>query len=593
MLNNKSNKFNNDLDGIVWITNQRVFVKNEKKDGMPPLINPCDEVKLLVNGLQFNHITSVSENDVIELKTSESEIDAEMHIEVKEDGLKAFLSYAPARIVKNFIEDSPPVNKLDVKVKQQTIETKSINAEQIKDFLKRSDIVYGIDDNIIEEICSKNTASTYLVAKGIAAVEPTDDTIEYYFNKDDTTTQFKPKVNESGNIDFKNISSYQTVRSGQIIAKIKKGIPGKPGKTVTGKPIPCGNSRKITILPSFSTKYDEKTGEIMATRSGRPAVQEKGDSVTFQIYDTITIDEVNMKTGNVHFKGDIEIKTNVCESMEVVAKRDILIKGNVDFASIYAGNNITIKGTAITSKINAAMSDIVAKDPAPLLQKLIKGIKELIANINEVYTSRVESDHYDSFSDLVRYLLNGRNRHLPMLIYEVMSSLRKGNYDIENEFILSLLKKTRSLMGNVSQLTDLNSLKRIVVEISDLASEKNPVAIKGNVTLNSAVNCDITALGNINVQGKGCINTKMTCGGKAIITGYIRGGQIYAEKGIEVNTSGTERGSRILLAVPEDSYIQIRSVYADTIVKVGGISHTFLSEKKAVRARIEDGKLVF
>ena len=203
-------------------------------------------------------------------------------------------------------------------------------------------------------------------------------------------------------------------------------------------------------------------------------MQEKGDSVTFQIYDTITIDEVNMKTGNVHFKGDIEIKTNVCESMEVVAKRDILIKGNVDFASIYAGNNITIKGTAITSKINAAMSDIVAKDPAPLLQKLIKGIKELIANINEVYTSRVESDHYDSFSDLVRYLLNGRNRHLPMLIYEVMSSLRKGNYDIENEFILSLLKKTRSLMGNVSQLTDLNSLKRIVVEISDLASEKIP-----------------------------------------------------------------------------------------------------------------------
>ena len=589
-MNYKSNKFNNDLDGRVWITNQRVFVKNEKKDGMPPLINPCDEVKLLVNGLQFNHITAVSENDVIELKTSESEIDVEMEIEVKDDGLKAFLSYAPARIVKNFIEDSPPVNKLDVKVRQQTIEIKSIKAEQIKDFLKRSDIVYGIDNSIIEEICSKNTAGTYLIAIGTAAVEPTDDIVEYYFSKDDDTMQYKPKVNESGNIDFKNISLYQTVGSGQIIAKIKKGKPGKP---VTGKPIAPGNARQITILPSFSTKYDEKTGAIMATRSGRPAVQEKGDSVTFQIYDTITIDEVNMKTGNVHFKGDVEIKTNVCESMEVVAKRDILIKGNVDFASIYSGNNITIKGTAITSKINAAMSDIVAKDPAPLLQKLTDGIKDLIDNINEIYPRGPNPAQNDSFSDLVRYLLNGKNRHLPMMIYEVMSSLRKGNYDIENEFILSLLKKTRSLMGNVSQLTDLNSLKRIVVEISDLASEKNPVVIKGNITLNSAVNCDITALGNINVQGKGCINTKMTCGGKAIITGYIRGGQIYAEKGIEINTSGTERGSKILLAVPENSYIQIRSVYADTIVKVGGISHTFLSEKKAVRARIEDGKLVF
>jgi uncharacterized protein (DUF342 family) len=188
LFNKNNNLNNNDLDGLVWITNRQVFVKNEKKGGMPPLINPCDEVKLLVNGLEFKHITAVSENDVIELKTSESEIDAEMNIEVKDDGLKAFFSYAPARIVKNFIEDSPPVNKLDVKVKQQTIEIKSIKAEQIKDFLKCSDIVYGIDDSIIEEICSKNTAGTYLISIGTAALEPTDDTIEYYFNTDDDTT---------------------------------------------------------------------------------------------------------------------------------------------------------------------------------------------------------------------------------------------------------------------------------------------------------------------------------------------------------------------------------------------------------------------
>ncbi len=54
MLNNKSNKFNNDLDGIVWITNQRVFVKNEKKDGMPPLINPCDEVNCWLTDCNSN-----------------------------------------------------------------------------------------------------------------------------------------------------------------------------------------------------------------------------------------------------------------------------------------------------------------------------------------------------------------------------------------------------------------------------------------------------------------------------------------------------------------------------------------------------------
>jgi len=49
----------------------------------------------------------------------------------------------------------------------------------------------------------------------------------------------------------------------------------------------------------------------------------------------------------------------------------------------------------------------------------------------------------------------------------------------------------------------------------------------------------------------------------------------------------------IQLSVPEDSYIQIRSVFPDTVIKVGGFSYTFLSEKKMVRARIEDGKLVY
>lgn len=593
LYNNKTNKFNNENDGLVWILNGRVFVNNEKKGGMPPLINPCEGVKLLINGLQYNHITAVSENDVIELQTFDFETDPEMDINVTEDGLKAYLFYAPSRIVKNIIVDSNPVNKLDIQVKQETIETKSIIAEQIIEFLKNSGIVYGLDNSIIDEICNKNTAGRYLIAKGIAAEAATDDIIEYYFNKDEDTIQNKPRANETGNIDFKNISTYQTVRSGQIIAKIEKGKPGKSGITVTGEPIVFENARVITIIPSFSTKYDEETGRITAIKSGRPAIQEKGDSVSFQVYDTITIDEVNMMTGNVYFKGDIEVKTNVRESMEVIAKRDILIKGNVDFASIYAGNNITIKGTVITSKINAAMSDVVAKDPAPLLQKLIDGIKELKEDIKEIYARGANIDQNDSFSDLVRYLLNGKDKHLPMLVYEVMNSLRKENYDIENEFILSLLKSTRSLMGNFSELSDLNSLNKIVLDITNLVSDKNTTAIKGNITINTAVNCDIMALGNISVLGKGCVNTKITCGGKAIITGYIRGGRIQAEKGIEINTAGSERGSKILLAVPESSYIQIRTVYTDTVIKVGGISHTFLSEKRMVRARIENGKLVF
>ncbi|MBP7177221.1 MAG: DUF342 domain-containing protein [Thermoclostridium sp.] len=575
------------LDGLVWIISGRVFVKNEMTNGMPPIINPCEGVLLFVNGQERNHLTTLRDTDEIELIATEYTINMEMSIEVSEDGLQAFLNYSPEKLIKNIIQDAYPINKLDVQVVQHTVETRNITVDQLTEFLKNSGIVYGIDHGVLEQICVKNAAGKFLVAEGLAAVNTEDDSIEYLFDNEEIT-DFAPKANDSGKIDYKNISVFQSVNVGQAIANVKKGKPGADGITVTGKTIPPQQANKITILPAFSINYDEDTGVVRANKPGRPFKQEKNNVISFQIYDYVSVEEVNMKTGNVHFKGDIEIKRNVCESMEVVAKQDIIIKGNTEFASIYAGNNITIKGTAISSKINAAMNDMVSKDPAPLLQKLTEGIDNLIWNMKQLQIDAPNT----SFPELVRQMLNDKNRQLPMIVYEVISALRKDNYDVEDNFILSLMKKTRSLMGNTSEIEDLKALFQISSDLKKLFSNKTSTPVKGSITLSSAINCEVTALGNIHVLGRGCVNSKLTSGGKVIVTGYVRGGQIRAEKGIEVNIAGSERGSKIFLAVPQDSYIQIRSAFTDTIVKVGGLSYTFLSEKKKVMARIEKGKLL-
>ena len=108
----------------------------------------------------------------------------------------------------------------------------------------------------------------------------------------------------------------------------------------------------------------------------------KGGSIAFHVYDTLSLDEVSIKTGNVKYKGDIEIQGNIFESMEVIAKQSVLVKGSVNFASVYAGNCITVKGMVVSSTINAAINDTIAKDPSPLLEKLIEGINRLIDNVN-------------------------------------------------------------------------------------------------------------------------------------------------------------------------------------------------------------------
>ena len=390
-----------------------------------------------------------------------------------------------------------------------------------------------------------------------------------------------------GNIDYKNIFEYNTVTAGQVIARLHKGVPGKNGISVTGEPILPEKPKELVISPSLSVNYNEETGTVTAIKTGRPLVMEKGGIVSFQIYDSIIVDEVSIKTGNIRFKGDIEVKTNVYESMEVAAGQNVLVKGNVDFASIYAGNSITIKGTVVSSILNAAMNDAVIKDPAPLLEKLVDGIGRLINNVKNLPHKGAKE-----FNELIRLQLNTDNRDLPNAVYDVLQSLRAGNYDIDDSFILSLMKRTRSLMGNYSEIPDIQYLYQLINDLKTLFSTKKHIPIKGDITLSTILNCNITALGNIKVLGRGIVSSSLYCKGEVYVAGYVRGGQIKAEKGIEVNISGSKRGSKILLAVPEDSFIRIRTAYMDTTIKIGSISHTFFSEEKMIYARLENGKLL-
>lgn len=581
----------NELDGLVWVLNGRVFVRNEMKIGMPPLINPCEGVSLIINGAECNHLITVSEKDMIELIPNDIEIGFELNVEVSEDKLKAYALYTPPRIVKNVIVDASPVNKLDITLTQVLLETKNVNKDALLEHLKNEyNIVYGIDENLLEDICAKNEAGKFLIAEGLPSEDAVDDSIEYFFDDSDYNS-INLKEDEHGKVDYKNILNYESVNPGQVIAQLHKGIGGIDGMDVHGQVIVAREPKRLKILPTYTASFNEESGSVKAIKPGRPSKQVKGDSITIQVYDKIVLDEISVKTGNIKFKGDIEVKGNVYESMEAIAKQNIIIKGNVNFASIFAGNSITIKGTVVSSKINAALNDTIAKDPASLMEKLIEGINRLVENLSS-FTPQDVSDHkLKDFPDIIRFLLNDKNKDLPTTIYEVLSSLRKGNYDVEEDFILEFMKKTRSLMGNCSDMKDIHYLNNIVSDLKSLFTEKDTTKIKGNVNLSTILNSDVMALGDVTISGKGSFNSRIYSQGKAVISGDVRGGQIRAEKGIEVNTTGSDMGAKTFLSVPENSYINIKTANTDTTIKIGAASHTFLSESKNVRARLVNGKL--
>ena len=60
-------------------------------------------------------------------------------------------------------------------------------------------------------------------------------------------------------------------------------------------------------------------------------------------------------------------------------------------------------------------------------------------------------------SSVIRHLINNQNKDLPSTVYEVLNSLRKGNFDVEEDFIIQFLNRTRPLWVISPKLPVLNT----------------------------------------------------------------------------------------------------------------------------------------
>lgn len=138
-------------DGYAWIIDGKVFVKDSVGKGMQPLLNPCEGIKLIVNGIETNHLVMVSEKDNIEIKTTDEEAEVEADVEISEDKLKAYMSFKPPRKIKRVLKDSYPVNKLDISLMEEEDFQDGYSVEQLIDIIRQQGVVYGVEGRYNQE----------------------------------------------------------------------------------------------------------------------------------------------------------------------------------------------------------------------------------------------------------------------------------------------------------------------------------------------------------------------------------------------------------------------------------------------------------
>lgn len=574
-------------DGYAWIIDGKLFVKDPVGKGIQPLLNPCEGIKLIVNGIETNHLVMVSEKDNIEIKTTDEEAEVEADVKISEDKLKAYMSFKPPRKIKRVLKDSYPVNKLDISLMEEEDFQDGYSVEQLIDIIRQQGVVYGLKEDIIRKAYKENKKGRYLIAEGKPPIDATDDNMECFL--EDIEEQ---AINEYENIDHKELIKYKSVKPGEKIARLIRGNPGEEGISVLGETIKPKEARKIIIEASRDIQFDEESGMIRARKFGTPVKKEKGNVITYEISEKLQLVEVSLKTGNVKFKGDVEITGSVYEGMKVIANNNIFIFGDVNFSSLYSGNDIVIKGNVVTSQLVSGDDTIASKAVNTEIHRIIAEIENLIDNIKKESVSELNSQGIKGMPEIVRYMLNTKNRALPTTIYDIIHKFKKDNYDIDDSMLYTLIEKCKPFLGNYSEIYNLEYIYEMAEYLKTTFYIDEKKRVSGNILLNGAMNSEIKAIGNVVISGKTCFNTKIEAGGKVMISGNLRLGEIKAEKGIEANRVGTEIGTKIFLEVSDKGFIRMKSVYPDTTIRIGRHTYKFDSYQTGINARVVKNKLV-
>ncbi|HAJ79002.1 MAG TPA: hypothetical protein DCO75_04460 [Fibrobacteres bacterium] len=207
-------------------------------------------------------------------------------------------------------------------------------------------IVYGIDIDAIRNMAKNKTSNVYVeIAGGNPPLPGIPGRMEILI---DVSKKGKPKKLADGRVDYRDISYVVNVTKGTPVVRHVKPVPGQPGTTVFNKAVdplpapdvPIAHGRGIVSSP-------ENPDVFIAVINGAIIVHPGGKIDV--VDDKVISGDIDYKTGNIMFSGNLHVTGNVRAGFEISVDGDCLIDGNVEDAKVNSLGDIEIAGGAIGS----------------------------------------------------------------------------------------------------------------------------------------------------------------------------------------------------------------------------------------------------
>lgn len=396
--------------------------------------------------------------------------------------------------------------------------------DTIREKLNQKGIVYGIDDEKLEDIItSKIFEIKMLIAKGTNPESGKDGKVNYHF---DIQKDNKPQLLEDGSVDFKNLNLINNVKEGQLLAEITPPTEGIQGTNVLGGKISAQNGKPAKIIKGKNIRQDDEELKIYSEVDGQVFIRD-GKLQVSQIYEIPG--DVDNSIGNINFNGNVFIRGNVKSGFTVEASGDIEVVGVVEGATLLSKGNIIlnrgiqgnnnaylqcdgdliskyIENSTIKSQGNVEAdcilhSNIIAKESV-----LVKGKRGLIVGGQVRATREIRAKTIGSHMGTITVLEVGIDPDEKQLHEKLKTEIAEMKKNLDN------LEKTIRLLNNLAKNNRLDKNKEDILVKSartyKILKEKHSQLIKQQNLIEIKLQ-DLTG-GKIHVSGKTYPGAKIT-----------------------------------------------------------------------------------
>lgn len=235
-----------------------------------------------------------------------------------------------------------------IQLKKQKL-PKGISVDDIKKILALDGVIYGVvDDSMTQAFLEHDAAmqKPLVAAMGKPPVPGKASYLKFYFDRDYLTAG---KINEEGEIDYRERGEIPRVKEGELIVEKIPPVEGQNGIDVYNTPIYAPEVEDIALRCEEGTVISEDGLKVYAKIEGQPYATVGGKIFVFSSFDVNG--DVDYRTGNIEFDGNINVKGAVKDGFSV--KGGSLTAEEILGATIHVKGDVVVKGGILGARIEA------------------------------------------------------------------------------------------------------------------------------------------------------------------------------------------------------------------------------------------------